>query len=280
MKSFERLFEEDVAEFVEMKQRRFHTFKKLSTKIQMVAEYLSKHSINNVIVGVSGGIDSAVVFALLTQVKEQYLPALKIRGFCITFDEVYGHVFNASYIDLMRDTFCRNDDITITTIDGTATLKGLIGDLWLSNDKQLLAQASYALRYQMFFTMAQVHGGITIGTTNRDEFEYVGWFGKNSDMVVDLQIITDWYKLEVVEAAKALGVPPKIINRVPTGDLVDGTSDEANFGCSYNELAYFKQAQDFFPDAFLKCKYEKVIALHQKNAHKYQGQTFNPVFVK
>lgn len=273
-------FQEQLEYFIQSETWMFNACKILPARIKKIADYLQNHNITNVIIGVSGGIDSAVVFAMLTQVKEQYIPSLKIRGYCITFDNVYGHVFNSSYIDLMRDTFCKNDDITITTIDGTATLKGLIGDLWLSNDKQILAQSSYALRYQMFFTMAQVHGGITIGTTNKDEFDYVGWFGKNSDMVVDLQVITDWHKFEVVEAAKQLGVHSAIIERTPTGDLIDGSSDEANFGCTYNELAFFRKAAKFFSDEFIKQKYEKVIALHQKNAHKYQGQTFNPVFIK
>lgn len=277
----EMRFREAMIRYVSNKCIEFHANSSIDCKVKKIADYLQKHNIKDVIVGVSGGIDSAVVFALLIAVKRDYIPSLKVRGYCITFNEVYGHVFKSSYVDKMRNTFCENDDITITTVDGTATLKGLVGDLQLSNDRQLLAQSSYALRYQMFFTLAQAYGGITVGTTNKDEFDYVGWFGKNSDMVVDIQVITDWHKFEVIEAAKWLGVPTAIIERAPSGDLIDSSSDEDNFGCTYNELAFREQAYKVFSHApeFLALKYKKVEELHKKNAHKYQGQTFNPVFI-
>lgn len=120
------------------------------------------------------------------------------------------------------------------------------------------------------------------GTTNRDEFQYSGWFGKNSDMVVDIQVITDWSKCQVIQAAKWLDVPQSIIERAPVGDLLDMSTDEDNFGCTYDELAYF---QDYIEPAdtsnpFLEKKFAKLRALHAQNAHKYQGQTYNPYFIK
>lgn len=274
-------YQEELEYFIQSGTWMFNNCNVLPERITKIAEYLQKHNITNVIIGVSGGIDSAVVFAMLTKVKQLHIPSLKIRGYCITFNEVYGHVFNSSYIDLLRKQYCNNYDISITTIDCTNTLNQMFVDLQLNADEdQLLAQSSYAFRYQMLFTYAQRFGGITIGTTNKDEFDFVGWFGKNSDMVVDLQVITDWHKFEVVEAAKQLSVPSAIIERTPTGDLIDGSSDEANFGCTYNELAFIRKADRLFSDEFIKQKYEKAIALNRKNAHKYQGQTFNPVFIK
>jgi NAD+ synthase (glutamine-hydrolysing) len=147
------------------------------------------------------------------------------------------------------------------------------------------------MRYLAFFAIAQSIGGVTIGTTNLDEMGYVGWFGKNSDMVVDVQPISDLYKFEVVTWARLLGVPERIANRVPTGDLIDGTSDEENFGCTYDELSYLTHLMTSTEmggcgltekslSPFMQEKFKKVIELHHTNLHKYKGQTFNPIFIK
>lgn len=277
-------FDHDVNSYKDSMIYFFNLWNTVDTKINLIASYLDQSNIKDVVIGISGGIDSAVVLALLTQVKKQHIHDLKIHGYCITFDQVYGNVFDPKYVELLQQKFCE-PDISIDILDCTSSLNSMVADLQLPRDKQLLAQVSYALRYQMFFAYAQLYKGVTFGTTNRDEFEYVGWFGKNSDMVVDFQCITDWHKFLVIEAAHRLGVPQQIIDRVPTGDLIDNSSDEDNFGCTYDQLAYFGSLStmskcrmrlgDIFYDT-----YKKVLDLHQKNIHKYQGQTFNPFFIK
>lgn len=284
MNKIEQRFYEQVLKYKYDTINKFHDHIKIRNKIKAIAAYLNDNGINDVIIGISGGIDSAVVLALLKKVKEFYIPTLKIHAYCITFDHVYCDIFDIGYVNSLKSAFC-SDDITITKKECSNSLYLLFEDLGIKTDAKLLAQSSYALRYQMLFTYAQLHNGITIGTTNRDEFDYVGWFGKNSDMVVDLQVITDWHKCEVVEAAKKLGVPDEIINRTPSGDLIDGSSDEDNFGCTYDELAYFSGGItqmceiNEYGELFHE-KYKKVMELHEKNKHKYQGQTFNPIFIK
>ena len=283
MQTPDEYFNDQVKEYKRVVIERFNDWGILDVKIESIAKKFKDNNISNVIVGISGGVDSSVVFGLLCEVKRLHMPHLRIYGYCITFNDVYGDVFDIKYVDLLRERFCTKG-VSIATLDCSNSLESLFYDLDINNaDKHLLAQSSYALRYQMFFTFAQLHNAVTVGTTNRDEFEYVGWFGKNSDMVVDFQVITDWHKCEVIEAAKKLCVPEEIIHRVPSGDLIDKSSDEENFGCSYDELAYYKAAWDEFymyPIKFLKNKYGKVESLHRKNIHKYQGQTFNPIFIE
>jgi len=250
----------------------------INTKVHAITKYLSEANITDVVVGVSGGIDSAVVIGLLNLVKQR-IP-LTIHAYTINFD-LYNGIFEDNYVRDLKEAF--GSGVNFKIIDATDGFKMLMLDLGVETSNHVKAQASYALRYQMLFTYAQVHNAITIGTTNRDEFEYVGWFGKNSDMVVDLQVITGWNKCQVVKAARVLGVPDSIINRAPVGDLLDLSTDEENFGCTYNELAYFQEKVIIYPffhhPEFLKEKFAKVRALHEKNKHKYQGQTFNPVFL-
>ncbi len=252
----------------------------VTKKINSIASYLKNNNIESVVLGVSGGIDSAVVLALLCKVREIY-PTLKIHALNIHFS-LYNDVFDKKYVDDLQDAFGRF--MTFMFSDATKSLKCIFKDLDIpSNSKHLMAQSSYALRYQMFFTYAQDIGAVTVGTTNLDEFKYAGWFGKNSDMVVDLQVITDWHKCQVVEAAKMLGVPQSIIDRAPVGDLLDMSTDEANFGCTYDELAWFQEiiVPNKLEEAnvFLIEKFDKLRGLHKKNLHKYQGQTFNPIFL-
>lgn len=272
--------DQDVLNYKSLKLQNFNSV--LTNKIIKIAAYLQKANISNVVVGVSGGIDSAVVIALLCKVKE--LIPLTIRAYTIHFD-LYDGIFDPNYVDDLKNKF--GDKVKFKTIDASKTLDTLFDDLKVKMsvkhyDNILRAQSSYALRYQMLFTYAQTYGAVTIGTTNRDEFEYSGWFGKNSDMVVDLQVIADWHKFEVIKAAEMLDVPQSIIDRKPVGDLLDKSTDEENFGCTYNELAYFAYLLKHFEDnnQFLIDKFAKLKALHQKNIHKYQGQTFNPIFIK
>jgi NAD+ synthetase len=251
----------------------------VNNKIEKIADYLRAAKISNVVVGVSGGIDSAVVIGLLTKVKE--IIPLNIHAYTIHFS-LYDGIFDTKYVDLMREKF--GDNVNFHSVDASSAFDNLIHGMGIDDcSDHVKAQSSYALRYQMLFTYGQVHNAVTIGTTNYDEFKYAGWFGKNSDMVVDLQVITDWHKFQVVEAAKILGIPDAIVIRKPVGDLLDRSTDEENFGCSYNELAYFQEVllpYRQYKNDFLINKFEKLRALHKKNLHKYQGQTFNPYFIR
>ena len=253
---------------------------RLAWKTIHMSRYFEQAGIKKVVLGVSGGIDSAVVLGLLARCR------VDVDAYTINFG-LYKDIFEQKYVDDLAKAFYRFDPIYFKTIDATkgfnALLETMFEDTSAVSD-QVRAQASYALRYQMLFTYAQQsrNMAVTCGTTNRDEFEYAGWFGKNSDMVVDIQVITDWSKCQVIQAAKWLDVPQSIIDRAPVGDLLDMSTDEENFGCTYDELAYFQDCvvNSGEINAFLQKKFKKLCDLHKRNAHKYQGQTYNPFFIK
>lgn len=278
------------------KEQFFYTDAKIKDTTGNLTVYLMKNNIDTVILGISGGIDSSLVLAVLVDIKKNHLPLLKIHAVNIHFS-CYDGIFDFRYIDLLKRKY-KKDGVIFHDVDGTNSIQAIFDDLKFdANCKNLMAQSSYALRYQMLFTYSQMYSGVTIGTTNKDEFSYVGWFGKNSDMVVDLQILQNFHKFEVVYWAEKLGVPYEIISRVPVGDLIDHSSDEDNFGCSYDELAWYSAVGKIYKDDFitkqgdlilkknfefhedLVKKFEKVEALRKKNAHKYQGQGFNPIFI-
>ncbi len=265
--------------YIQHKRRQYDN--NLFWRVSRLADYLRLHSIKNVVLGVSGGVDSALVLAMLARIKESgIIPDLNINAYCITFDSVYP-CFDKSYVTELMD--CFGDAAKIKILDLSESFDLYAKQSGFLGNKFLMAQSSYALRYNLLFTHAQACNGITLGTTNRDEFAFSGWFGKNSDMMVDVQPIIDMHKFEVNGLASALGVPDSIVNRVPTGDLIDGSSDEDNFGCSYDDLAVYTliktQNVGVVMTPFLENKFAKLEQLHKKNYHKYLGQGYNPVFL-
>jgi hypothetical protein len=124
---------------------------------------------------------------------------------------------------------------------------------------------------------------IVCGTTNRDEGAYLGFFGKASDGMVDLQILSDLHKSEVYALGALLGVPPVVMNAEPTGDVYDGKTHLEMIGAPYDFvelytslLAYSENERCEALSALsggARAQYdawgERMEAMHRYNLHKY-----------
>ncbi len=260
------------------------------TLIADVAHYLDENGINDVVLGVSGGVDSALALAVLVEVQKRQ--HLNIHAEVITFD-CFAGVFDEDYIGILRvkyGTVKWNkydlSDALMAMGSAMNPVRGILGQPGFDEGPE--ANIAYALRYQAIFARAQQVGGITIGTTNRDELEYAGWFGKNSDMVTDVQFLWRFPKCVIREFARALGVPDEIIARTPVGDLIDGSSDEQNLGCTYDELRWYTDVGCHHVThtgphtEYMLRKFDELEALRKKNMHKYAAKAmthYNPVFL-
>ena len=261
--------------------------------IDDVADYFDYHGIQDVVLGVSGGVDSALALAVLVEVQKRQ--HLNIHAEVILFD-VYNGIFDPSHVRTMRAAYPSVNWHTCHMNDAFYEMAKVMNRDFPRADKSrcgfsrdATANITYAMRYQVLFARAQQVGGITIGTTNRDELEYAGWFGKNSDMVTDMQFLWRLPKCLVLDFARELQVPDAIINRVPVGDLIDRSSDEQNFGCTYDELRWYTDIGRTHRvnrvgehTEFMLQKFDKLEELHRKNSHKYatKGIThYNPVFL-
>lgn len=148
-------------------------------------------------------------------------------------------------------------------------------------DNIVNTQYAYALMYTILFRFAQKYHGITIGTTNRDEFG-IGWFGKTSDMVVDVQPIHDFYKFEIYQSYLTKNIPNSIKNLSPNGNILSGKTDEDVFGCSYNEVS---SIVDLMEKNILTREvlddYTLLNDVIQSNKHKLikPKKEFNPIFL-
>ena len=141
-----------------------------------------------------------------------------------------------------------------------------------------------ALYYAAALLQAQGYSSLVVGTTNRDEGAYLGFFGKASDGMVDLQPISDLHKHEVVLLAQHLGVPQEILDAPPAGDVYDGRTDAEMIGAPYWAVELHAllrcagqdplQATALLDDPAEQRQWQTFVDAiedhHRRNAHKYR----------
>lgn len=184
------------------------------------------------VVGVSGGIDSAVVSTLAASTGE---PVFAV-GMPIHQDEGQKELSDR-HLDWLETTF---DNVTVLRYDLTNTFESFRYTIGVDSDNvdnHSLANTRSRLRMVTLYQIAGRHKGLVVGTGNKVEDYGVGFYTKYGDGGVDIAPIADLYKTEVWELGKFLGVNSGIIEAKPTDGLWDdGRTDEDQLGASYAEL--------------------------------------------
>ncbi len=273
----------------------------IDAKAALLNQYYAHSPLKTAIVLMSGGIDSSVVAGLVAYAKKQ--PGSTIEKLVTTTIPLY-----VSSATGQSDAASRAHDVmealgtTQITQDATSIHEAIVRTLettmgvkmneWAKG--QIVAHVRTALSAGISTVAAmQKEYGVVIGTTNRDEGAYLGYVGKWSDGMVDLQLISDLHKSEVYKVARQLNLPESTINAIPKGDMYDGREDTKVFGAPYdfvelylNYLELPEQARAALQANFnadeLK-QFNGMAAnlenLHGYNAHKYQGnQVGSPAF--
>lgn len=260
---------------------------KYDKRVDQFASYIKHWNVKSVVFGISGGLDSAFVLDIVYNAIKKYKLDLTaypvffshgLHDYEATPDETYEQRKRIEASSLSKHFQFLKIDM-FEQIEATRT--------FLGHDRKVLTQYAYSLMYTNLFGFAQLYGGITLGSTNKDEMGFVGWFGKNSDMVVDLQLISDFHKVELyglcpLRASET--IPHTMAKKAPTGNILGGMTDEQVFEHSYIDVGfvtylYLTYGKDWFT-FYMKQRFAKLFELHEINAHKYQGQGFNPVFLK
>jgi NAD+ synthetase len=246
--------------------------RKTNLRINSLIKYLREWNIKSVTLGVSGGIDSAFVLEMLLKAKKKY--SFKINT-VFFIHELHNNEADKKIVD----DFIKGKDVN-HHIFNLKTLISATQDID-ETENVVNTQYAYALMYTILFRFAQKYQGITIGTTNRDEFG-IGWFGKTSDMVVDVQPIHDFYKFEIYKSYLTKNIPYSIKRKAPNGNILSGKTDEDVFGCSYNEVSSIvdlmernKLTSDVLDD------YAMLNDVIKSNNHKLikPKSEFNPIFL-
>ena len=205
-------------------------------------DYYYMYAIEAFVVGVSGGIDSAVVSTLCAETElPTYVLTMPLDSkkentrlsdaHAKALDDKYPNVTHYN-IDLSHSYS------TLISAIGTQTCpEGFTHNRELITNELANANTKSRLRMVTLYQIAGSVGGIVVGTGNKVEDYGIGFYTKYGDGGVDIAPIADLYKTEVRELGGYLGVMDEIIDAKPTDGLWDdGRSDEDQIGATYAEL--------------------------------------------
>jgi len=212
------------------------------------------------VLGVSGGIDSALAAALCRQAVGD-----RAHGLILPCHSAPEDVADARTVADALGLRCQTIDIAPAYDSLAHALSGLAGAVdGLSEGTSRLASANLKPRLRMttLYYYANLHGLMVVGTANRAE-TYVGYATKHGDAGVDLQPLAHLLKGEVRAMARVLGVPERIVSRTPSAGLWPGQTDEDEMGLTYDELDRYLVTGDAGPEAM-----RRIEQLHRASGHK------------
>ena len=210
-----------IKDYVELKKR----------IVAWIKDYADSNGIKSLVVGVSGGIDSAVVSTLCA---ETGLPTYALTMPLLSKKENTA-LSDGHALGLVK----RYSNVTNVNVDLTDSYKvfNLTVDDEFSKNELSNANTKSRLRMVTLYQVAGSVGGIVVGTGNKVEDYGIGFYTKYGDGGVDIAPIADLYKTEVRELGSYLRVSADIIDANPTDGLWDdGRSDEDQIGATYAEL--------------------------------------------
>ena len=210
-----------IKDYVELKKR----------IVAWIKDYADSNGIKSLVVGVSGGIDSAVVSTLCA---ETGLPTYALTMPLLSKKENTA-LSDGHALGLVN----RYSNVTNVNVDLTETYKvfNLFVDDTFTKNELANANSKSRLRMVTLYQVAGSVGGIVVGTGNKVEDYGIGFYTKYGDGGVDIAPIADLYKTEVRELGSYLRVRREIIDAKPTDGLwEDGRSDEDQIGATYAEL--------------------------------------------
>lgn len=235
--------------------------------VHWLKAYQEKAGTKGFVIGISGGIDSAVTSTLcaLTGAPTICL-TLPIRQTTAEFVRANEH---------MQDLQQRFSNVSVQTIDLSAAFAAFEAALPLTSETHPLAMANTRSRLRMatLYAVAQANSALVAGTGNKVEDFGVGFYTKYGDGGVDISPIADLMKTEVFALAKVLQIVNSIQVAAPTDGLwEDGRTDEDQIGATYPELEW---AMRFNGDTLtVTPRQQEVLAIyaryHRANLHKMQ----------
>lgn len=198
--------------------------------VDWLRDYAIRNNIKSFVVGVSGGIDSAVTSTLAAQTG---IPTYAL-GMPIHQNEDQENLSD-SHLEWLSSAY---ENVTTLKYDLTEvfdTFKQTMNGY--GENTHALANSRSRLRMVTLYQVSGSVGGIVVGTGNKVEDYGVGFYTKYGDGGVDIAPIADLYKTEVWELGKFFGIDQRIIEASPTDGLWDdGRTDEDQLGASYAEL--------------------------------------------
>ena len=236
--------------------------------VNWIKNYKEANRISGFVVGVSGGIDSALTSTLCAMTG--------IKTLCLNMpirQNESQYLLASKHLKWLKSKF---KNINSIDIDLTNVFNEFTSSVEINSEKNNLALANSRSRLRMMtlYYYAGIHNSIVVGTGNKVEDFGIGFYTKYGDGGVDISPIADLMKSEVFEISKALGIDNEILNAKPTDGLWDDDrSDEDQIGVSYNDLEQIMNILEsgVSPENIeedLRDKYDIYIKHHKANKHK------------
>lgn len=241
------------------------TLKKIYQNIiSGIKGYFNKSGSKKAVIGLSGGIDSSVCAKLVADA----IGNENVHGLIMPVMGVSSQENVADAVEL-----CKLLGISYSVIHINRFLEGF-EDLEWGQSKIAKMNSASRIRGVLLYNYANTHNALVIGTSNKTEI-LLGYFTKYGDGAVDMEAIGELFKTDERELAGFIGIPEKIIKKVPTAELYHGQTDEDELGVSYDELdkilrlyAEKKSAEEIVSMGFDRKTVDKVFERIKANEHK------------
>ncbi len=209
--------------------------------VNWLKKYAIKANVNGFVIGISGGIDSAVTSTLCAKT------GLKVLCIEMPIHQAKSHVTRSQeHIKLLKKRF---NNVSDTRVDLTPVFESFKTEVTLEGKQETVDMALANTRARLRMTTLYYHAGLlgllVAGTGNKVEDFGVGFYTKYGDGGVDLSPIADLMKSEVYTIGHFLEVPTSILEAAPSDGLFgDARSDEDQIGANYDELEWAMQVND------------------------------------
>ncbi|HPE82737.1 MAG TPA: NAD(+) synthase [Aequorivita sp.] len=247
-----------------------HTEKVIDHIVNWLKNYAVNAKMEGFVIGISGGIDSAVTSALCAKT------GLKLLCVEMPIHQASSQVSRAvNHIAWLKENFPKVEKIEVNLTPVFDSLITALPKVEKEEDRYMsLANTRARLRMTTLYYFAALQKYLVAGTGNKVEDFGVGFYTKYGDGGVDLSPIADLMKSEVYEIARFLGINKEIIVAAPTDGLWgDDRTDEDQLGASYDELEWAmkmnengKTSSDF--SGRQKVVFDIFHRLNQANQHK------------
>ena len=222
-------------------------------RVLWIRETLKEAGAKGVILGNSGGKDSALVGILCRKATESVLGVIMPCESSANYSTDHEHA----------ELLARGFGIESMVVDLTPCKQALTKELEPGGiTPAASSNINPRLRMATLYALGQSRGYLVAGTSNRSE-RYTGYFTKWGDGACDFNPIADLLATEVLEFLRYLGAPDEIVSKPPSAGLFEGQTDEADMGVSYAALdAFIQSGQATVEDA------AKISRMHRQTSHK------------